>query len=472
MTLRTPNVIIEEADTYFEMIDEIDICPLCGSKIKFKDLKKRIKDLNLSLVNVQSLERKIAEIRQEKDNNIRNLKSVRDDIQRKYSDDEKINACISEDVFYELVCGKIGGIEKNLEKSSKILDSNKQIALYQENKKMVAKEEILLNELENDLVIKEKVYLDIQDFKKLYTIKYYELIKTELKEICDGEISTIYNALNQSNEEIIDKFIIEPNINSKEIEFSVQIKDNPQKISALEILSTGHLRCLGFALLIARIKVKVKSLNFIIIDDPIYSIDHEHRYNLIQYLRELSDSYQLLITSSDRLFYDIIRNSFNINKFVTYKIYLTIQDGIINIKELKEGNQYINEAQKYIEGQDFRAASLYARLSLETKLVDVAKKLKLKIPIKRMEKITIKELMQNNMINEIKTKNAGKETKIDQEFSKLLTHRYFKSLLNGFPLDEEVHYPHEDRNIYSKQEIESAISTIKDFNAFLDSLSI
>jgi hypothetical protein len=86
----------------------------------------------------------------------------------------------------------------------------------------------------------------------------------------------------------------------------------------------------------------------------------------------------LLITSSDRLFYDIIRNNFNINKFVSYKIYLTTQDGIINIKETKGKNQYIDEAQEYLEAKDFRAASLYARLSLETKFFEVATKLKLK----------------------------------------------------------------------------------------------
>jgi hypothetical protein len=88
-----------------------------------------------------------------------------------------------------------------------------------------------------------------------------------------------------------------------------------------------------------------------------------------------------------------------------------------------------------------------------------------------MEKLTIRELMKNNILRGIKSKNRGMEKKIDKEFGKLLTHRYFKSLLNGFPLDEEVHYPHENRNIYSKQEIESAICTIKNFNAFIDSLS-
>lgn len=97
---------------------------------------------------------------------------------------------------------------------------------------------------------------------------------------------------------------------------------------------------------------------------------------------------------------------------MSYKINLTIQDGVVNIRESRGRNQYIEEAEKYIEMKDFRAASLYARLSLETKFFDVTK-LKLKIPINRMEKITVRELMDNNIRDGIKSKNIGKEVKID-----------------------------------------------------------
>jgi energy-coupling factor transporter ATP-binding protein EcfA2 len=309
--------IIQEANKYFEMIDKIDECPLCGNKIDFEYVRNNIKYLNESLYRVQSLESQIAQITKDKEFCDINLKSSRESIEVIYKSIYKteLDATISEDLFCRIIIKKFKDIESDLEKISKISQSKKQIMIYQERKKILMEDELFLKNFERDLNIKEKLFIDIQSFKKLYNIKYSELIKKELRDICDGEISAIYNAINRSNDEIVDKFIIEPNIESQEIEFSVQMKSNSQKVSALEILSTGHLRCLGFALLIARIKIKIKNLNFIVIDDPIYSIDHEHRYNLIQYLRELSNSYQLLITSSDRLFYDIIRNNFGSSLF-------------------------------------------------------------------------------------------------------------------------------------------------------------
>jgi DNA repair exonuclease SbcCD ATPase subunit len=276
-------------------------------------VRQHLRNLKTSLICVQELEIKIGKLIREKDICISNIDNYKKDIRMLYENlySEKFDEAISEDTFYELISGKTEEIEKRLNELYAIANLNKQIALYQEKKRTLAQNDIRFKKVEADLQVKEKVYLDIQSVKKLYNIKYFELIKKELKQICDGEISAIYNAINQSNDEVVDKFIIEPNIESKEIEFSIQMKANSKRVSALEILSTGHLRCLGFALLVARIKVKVKNLGFIIVDDPIYSIDHEHRYNLIQYLKGLSDSYQLIITSSDRLFYDIIRNNFS-----------------------------------------------------------------------------------------------------------------------------------------------------------------
>jgi hypothetical protein len=50
--------------------------------------------------------------------------------------------------------------------------------------------------------------------------------------------------------------------------------------------------------------------------------------------------------------------------------------------------------------------------------------------------------------------------------------RYFRTLLEGFPLDQEIHYPHENRITYSKQEIEEALSKIRHFNEFIGSLNL
>lgn len=246
----------------------------------------------------------------------------------------------------------------------------------------------------------------------------------------------------------------------------------PDKRPALNILSTGHIRCLGFALLIARIKIKSKKLGFLIIDDPIYSIDHEHRYNLIQYLKELGKTHQLIITSSDRLFSDLIRNSFDDNEFNFYKTKVTKRDSIIyfKLKDKSRYRSYIREAEEHLKSKDFRAASLYARLSLETRIFDLAKKTKIMIPYDRIEKHSVNDIMQNGLQDSLIKKYPIQRDDIIKEFDELTKPGYFKTLLDGFPLDQEVHYPHENRITYCQQEIKEALDKIKHFNKFTRSL--
>jgi len=66
----------------------------------------------------------------------------------------------------------------------------------------------------------------------------------------------------------------------------------------------------------------------------------------------------------------------------------------------------------------------------------------------------------------------GHDLEIDAEFKKLQDHSYFRSLTDGFPLNQEVHFPEERKNAYSKPEINSAIKTIEAFIKFTNSLPI
>ena len=364
----------------------------------------------------------------------------------------------------------IDALEKEIKAAEQLL--NGRIALLQERKNKLLEKEKIFIQVQREFKLKETIFQDIQSFAQLYVTKYSNLIKNELELICRSEIDVIYNSINQSENEIVEKFLIEPDIGNKEIAFLMQMKDNHKKVDAVQVLSTGHLRCLGFALLIARIKVKAKKLGFIIIDDPIYSIDHEHRYNLIQYLKELGSSYQLLITSSDRLFYDIIRNNFNFNEIMTYETHISKLRGVVTFSIKAKEKQYINEAIKYLDENDFRASSLYARLALEAKFFDMTRKLKLEIPYDRINRLSINDLLEYGLENKLKSKNPGYDSEIDMEFKKLQDHSYFRSLTDGFPLNQEVHFPEERKNAYSKPEINSAIKTIEAFIKFANSLPI
>ena len=466
--------IIEASANYFEMIKDLEICPVCGNAILFNDTYARVKTLKESLAKVISIEEDLDVHKKEREFIQLNLnrceKEIEDLFEKIYG--EKIDKDHSKEEFVAFLESRRGAIESEKDRLDKINSLSKRIMNYRDKKRILFEKGSSLEELRRDLLISERISGDVSSFGELYLKKYSEVIKKELESICDREITTIYNNINKSDEEIVEKFIIEPNIDKREIDFSIYMKGTSDKCPALDVLSTGHIRCLGFALLIARIKVKVKNLGFLIIDDPIYSIDHEHRYNLIQYLKELGDTYQLLITSSDRLFSDLIRNSFDNNNFVYYKTLIAKQDGIIYFKMKKSSKQYIDEANNYLKLKDFRASSLYARLSLETKIFDIAKELKIKIPYDRIAKHSIRDVIDYGLIDSLIKKYPKYKDEINNEFDELNKPRYFRTLLEGFPLDQEIHYPHENRITYSKQEIEEALSKIRHFNEFIVSLNL
>jgi recombinational DNA repair ATPase RecF len=465
--------IIEASSNYFETIEDLEICPVCGNAIQFNETYARVKELKESLANVISAGEDLGILKKESEFIQLELSQLKQEIEDLFEKiyGEKIDKDLSEEKFIAFLESRRKTIESEKERLDKINFLSKRIMNYQDKKRILLKKGSALEELRRDLLISEKISDDISSFGEQYLKKYSEVIKNELESICDAEITTIYNNINKCDEEIVEKFIIEPNIDKREIDFSIYMKGTSYKCPALDVLSTGHIRCLGFALLIARIKVKVKNLGFLIIDDPIYSIDHEHRYNLIQYLKELGNTYQLIITSSDRLFSDLIRNSFDNNSFMHYKTVIAKQDGIIYFKIKKGYKQYIDEADNYLKLKDFRASSLYARLSLETKIFDIAKELKIRLPYDRIAKHSIRDVIRYGLIDSLAEKYPKYKDAIKNEFDELNKPRYFMTLLEGFPLDQEVHYPHENRITYSKKEIEEALSKIRQFNEFIESLS-
>ena len=462
--------IIEDSYQYFERIHDLDKCPICGNKIDILEIRAQLKIKRELIYKISSLERELNEKKQERSFYEKDLDSAEEKIKQFHKmiySSEDIQK-LSKDKLHEFVVPLIDPLEKEIEDAKKLLHGR--IALYQEKQNKLLERKKSFERAEQKYKLKETIYQDISAFAQLYAAKYSNLIKGELDLICKSEINTIYNNINQSDNEIVEKFIIEPNIGNKEIAFLMQMSDTHEKVDAIQVLSTGHLRCLGFALLIARIKIKVKKVGFIIIDDPIYSIDHEHRYNLIQYLKELGSCYQLLITSSDRLFYEIIRNNFNHNEIMTYETHLSKIKGIITFSVKMKEKQYIDEAKKYLDEKDFRASSLYARLALEFKFFDMAKKLKLEIPYDRIQRLSINDLLKYGLEEKLKSKNPEHKSEIVAEFKKLKDHSYFESLTDGFPLNPEIHSPEEKKYAYSKQEIDSAITTIRAFANFIDSL--
>jgi hypothetical protein len=131
---------------------------------------------------------------------------------------------------------------------------------------------------------------------------------------------------------------------------------------------------------------------------------------------------------------------------------------------------YIEKAEEHLENKDLRAAALYSRLALETVLSMAAKEIKLEVPYNEVGKIGIKNFIQASIKENLKGKYSYKSEEIDRHFQKLSDNRYFGHLLNNFPLNQEVHFPHDSRISYVYDEIRDLIKILNDFTDFLLSL--
>lgn len=115
-----------------------------------------------------------------------------------------------------------------------------------------------------------------------------------------------YNAINK-RDHISDrlKSITLPTITGKKIDIEFT---NGQRCDALQILSEGHIRCLGLAILLA--KIVRDDLPFLIFDDVVNSIDDEHRSGIIELI--LGDdeikTRQLIITTHGEDFVKRLEN--------------------------------------------------------------------------------------------------------------------------------------------------------------------
>ncbi|RXU21503.1 hypothetical protein B1F70_02805, partial [Pseudomonas syringae] len=95
-----------------------------------------------------------------------------------------------------------------------------------------------------------------------------------------------------------------------EIEF-----ENGDKCDALQVLSEGHIRCLGLAILLA--KITRDRLPFLIFDDVVNSIDDEHRGAIIDLILNPEEvgKRQLIVTTHGEVFVKRLENAVPMKKY-------------------------------------------------------------------------------------------------------------------------------------------------------------
>lgn len=459
--------LINEATSYFQLQEYLSKCPICDNEIIFSEICSKLKGLKKSFKSYNDIKSEIENLEK---NQVRTIESdftsLKEIIIALNLFDTDSNIGIKD--FYELLKTKDDYLNEKIAKntSSEIQD----IKLYFEMKTQIERKKAQIQKLERDRNVKLVIMNDIIQMDAKYENEYISKINSELDYISEDNVTKIYKEINQTENDDIDLIKIKADIENKALEFIIKFEGSESFSNANKILSTGHLRCLGFSLLLTRIIRKNPTLKTIFIDDPIYAIDHEHRYHLIKYLQSLGKAYQLVILSSDRMFYDILTNTFSKDSYESYEICLTQMEGVCykNSKINVSAKGFLSKAIEHVEQNDLRAASLYARLSFEKQLLDIANTVQINIPFKRRDSFSWADLIRADLKSAIvhKYPNTDESTN-DLKFSKVLEHRYFKSLIYEFPLNQEAHYPHSKRPFFTRDEIKDVIKTIEEFNLYI-----
>lgn len=166
----------------------------------------------------------------------------------------------------------------------------------------------LIADVEGEMLVVRKnqeITSAYADFVRLLN-NYCNSLPSRLVADLGETVVTLYNAFNRndSHAELLEKVKL-PLVQNNRLE--IAFKNEPNKLyDALHILSEGHIRCLGLAILLAKnLKEKAPLLIF---DDPVNAIDDDHRESIRRTLFEdqyFSDKQIILTCHGEEFFKDI-----------------------------------------------------------------------------------------------------------------------------------------------------------------------
>ena len=154
--------------------------------------------------------------------------------------------------------------------------------------------------------------------------------------------------------------------------------ENGDRCDALQVLSEGHIRCLGLAILLA--KITRDCLPFLIFDDVVNSIDDEHRGAIIDLILNPEEvgNRQLIVTTHGEDFVKRLENAVPMKK---YKDTVTRIDFLVPFAaktisvKLDSPRHYLTVAVKSYEEGRTRDSLSYVRKSFEEELNCLWKKI-------------------------------------------------------------------------------------------------
>jgi len=312
-----------------------------------RDLKTFFQNIKLNKTNLVQLEQKITTTNAISNKHLENqkkLQSEKDNLLeiKKHIDQLKANIKSHGDIVY-----KAEKVIKNFDATNKSLIAKikKEEILIDDNKKFVEAYSSLLQKLH----------------------QYKSELPLSLVSNLNGLTKDFYNFINHGDSEfeLIENIILPSNAGDR---IKLTFQDNHEiELDAMHILSEGHTRCLGLSILLS--KVVYDKLPFIIFDDIVNAIDHDHRGNIRELLFDnpIINEKQIIITShSEEYIKDIENKHFTKSGFESERIlYAFLKPTSKTVRKKETTKHYLKKATVHIEDNSYRDCLMECRRVLE-----------------------------------------------------------------------------------------------------------
>lgn len=199
--------------------------------------------------------------------------------------------------------------------------------------------------------------------------RYRDALPTRLIADLGNTVRELYNAFNRNDDpkDLLAEIKL-PLEQGQRIEIAFQT--NPDRyFDALHILSEGHIRCVGLAILMA--KNLSENCPILIFDDPVNAIDDDHRESIRRTLFEddFFDEKQIILTCHGEEFFKDIQNLLGAERAIQSRnlIFLPqIDEQHIRVDFDCAPRNYILSAQEHMDKLEIREALSKSRQALES----------------------------------------------------------------------------------------------------------
>lgn len=181
-------------------------------------------------------------------------------------------------------------------------------------------------------------------------------------------VVTLYNAFNRNDspKDLLAAVKL-PLAAGQRIE--IAYKEEPEKFfDALHILSEGHIRCIGLAILLAK-NIKTNS-PFLIFDDPVNAIDDEHRSAIRETLFKddfFKEKQIILACHGNEFFKDThqLIGKKAAQESESYKFLPQVGENHVQVSSFKRPANYVLAASELLKEAEYRDALMSSRRALE-----------------------------------------------------------------------------------------------------------